>query len=129
MGLAAVVGFAVAGAQREKAIDLPAAVAAAPTRTAAPAAVAPTAPAIAGPRSAATPVPYVTTRREHGTDGLMGRLPFGLPDDTPIVRIVERHDRFVTDDVARTWSDSSHDGPTPAFRVRHLGATSDAYVL
>ena len=128
--LAAVVGLAVAGGHRETRIDQPPAVAAVSARSAAPAAaIAPSLPAIAGPRSAATPVPYVTTRREHGTDGLMGRLPFGLPDDTPIVRIVERHDRFVTDDVARTWSDSSHDGPTPAFRVRHLGATSDAYVL
>lgn len=126
VALAAVVGLAVAGGHRETRIDPPAAVAAAPAGT--PAA-APGAPASAGPRSAATPAPHVTTRREHGTDGLMGRLPFGLPDDTPIVRIVERHDRFVTDDVARTWSDSSHDGPTPAFRVRHLGATSDAYVL
>ncbi|HEV7809857.1 MAG TPA: hypothetical protein VGO64_04595 [Candidatus Limnocylindrales bacterium] len=36
--------------------------------------------------------------REEGTDGLMGRLPFGLPNDTPLVR-AERHDRFVTDDV------------------------------
>jgi hypothetical protein len=111
-------------------IDPPAAIAVAPARTGAPAAaVPPVAPAIAGLRGAATPGPDVTTRREHGTDGLMGRLPFGLPDDTPIVRVVERHDRFVTDDVARTWSDSSGDGPTPSFRVRVLGPNTDAYVL
>jgi hypothetical protein len=131
--LAAVVGLALAGGHRETRTDPTAAVAAAPARAPAPAAavasVPPVAPAIAGPRSAATPVPHVTTRREHGTDGLMGRLPFGLPDDTPIVRVVERHDRFVTDDVARTWSDSSGDGPTPSFRVRVLGPNSDAYVL
>jgi hypothetical protein len=126
VALAAVVGLAVAGSHRETRIDPPAAVAAAPAGT--PAA-APVAPAIASPRTAATPVPHVTTRREHGTDGLMGRLPFGLPDDTPIVRVVERHDRFVTDDVARTLSDSSHDGPTPSFRVRVLRPNSDAFVL
>ena len=78
--------------------------------------------------AAATASPVL---RETNTDGLVGRLPFGLPRDTPIVA-VERHDRFVTDDVVRvvpTWSDSSHDGPTPAFRVRVLGPNTDAYVL
>jgi hypothetical protein len=125
--LAAVVGLAVTGGHRELSTDLPAAIAF-PVPSTAPTA-APVTAVAAGPRSAATPVPHVTTRREHGTDGLMGRLPFGLPDDTPIVRVVERHDRFVTDDVVRTWSISSHDGPTPAFRVRVLGPNSDAYVL
>ena len=42
--------------------------------------------------------PVARLGREEGTDGLMGRLPFGLPDDTPLVR-AERRDRFVTDDV------------------------------
>jgi hypothetical protein len=123
--LAAVVGFAVVGGHREATIDRPAAIAVAvPAPTSAP-----VASVIAGLRSVATPVPHVTTRREQGTDGLMGRIPFGLPDDMPTVRVIERHDRFVTDDVVRTWSDSSGDGPTPAFRVRVLGPNSDAYVL
>jgi hypothetical protein len=30
----------------------------------------------------------------------MGRLPFGLENDTPLVR-AERHDRFVTDEVVQ----------------------------
>ena len=41
------------------------------------------------------PIPIRPPRREHGTDGLMGRLPFDLPPDpTP-----ERVDRFTIDDV------------------------------
>jgi hypothetical protein len=33
-----------------------------------------------------TPTP-VRLPREEGTDGLMGRLPFGLPNDTPTIRV------------------------------------------
>jgi hypothetical protein len=47
--------------------------------------------------------PPAGTRREEGTDGLMGRLPFGLPDDTPLVR-VEPVNRFTIDDVLVGWS-------------------------
>jgi hypothetical protein len=36
--------------------------------------------------------------REEGTDGLMGRLPFGLPNDTPYPR-AERVNKFTIDDV------------------------------
>jgi hypothetical protein len=45
------------------------------------------------------PVPIVVQRRETGTDGLMGRLPFNLPPDEirPIVN------RFRIDDVVLSW--------------------------
>ena len=36
-------------------------------------------------------------KREHGTDGLMGRLPFGIDGDGPLVR-AERRDKFIIDD-------------------------------
>jgi hypothetical protein len=105
LALAAVVGLAIAGRQREPARDGPAVVAV----------------------GVATAFPVL---RETGADGLMGRLPLGLPAGTPVPIVTgERHDRFVTDDVVPGWSDSSHDGPTPAFRVRVLGPNSDAYVL
>jgi hypothetical protein len=58
-------------------------------------------------------------RREEGTDGLMGRLPFGLPNDTPFVRVVPTN-RFVIDDVHVAWSGFDS---TPPW-VRRLGGLS-----
>jgi hypothetical protein len=40
----------------------------------------------------------VPRAREEGTDGLMGRLPFGLANDTPYPP-VERVNKFTIDDV------------------------------
>ena len=54
-----------------------------------PAAIAAAGRSITSPRS-----------REEGTDGFMGRLPFGLPGDTPF-GIPERHNKFTIDDIAR----------------------------
>ena len=68
-----------------------------------------------GPAPAVPPLP-----REHGTDGLMGRLPFGLPNDTPTIR-VERANRFTLDDVQATWS--GYD-TTPPW-VRRLGGLTN----
>jgi hypothetical protein len=58
-------------------------------------------PAALSGRAPAATVPPLP--REHGTDGLMGRLPFGLPNDTPTIR-VERTNRFTLDDVPATRS-------------------------
>jgi hypothetical protein len=92
--------------------------------------VAPSAPiaaaevAVAGSSGAASVRPAVRSvpaghRREEGTDGLMGRLPFGLPNDTPFVRIVPTN-RFVIDDVLVAWS--GYDSTPPW--VRRLGGLS-----
>jgi hypothetical protein len=71
-------------------------------------------PAAISPRH---PAPTVAPLpREHGTDGLMGRLPFGLPNDTPTIR-VERANRFTLDDAAATRSGFD---TTPPW-VRRLG--------
>ncbi|HUQ79384.1 MAG TPA: hypothetical protein VM427_11010 [Patescibacteria group bacterium] len=61
-------------------------------------------------------MPFVAEKREHGTDGLMGRLPFDLPPDP----IAPRVNRFTIDDVvaARTTWDT-----TPPW-VRRLGFLS-----
>jgi len=61
-------------------------------------------------------MPFVADRREAGTDGLMGRLPFDLPAD-PVAPGVNR---FTIDDVVaqRTNWDT-----TPPW-VRRLGALS-----
>jgi hypothetical protein len=40
----------------------------------------------------------VARAREEGTDGLMGRLPFGLPNDTPYPP-AERVNKFTIDDI------------------------------
>ena len=58
-------------------------------------------------------------RREEGTDGLMGRLPFGLEGDRPLVPIdsVERLNRFTIDDRVVGWSTLD---TTPPW-VRRLG--------
>ena len=58
-------------------------------------------PAAISRRNPAATVPPLP--REHGTDGLMGRLPFGLPNDTPTIR-VERANRFTLDDVQASRS-------------------------
>ncbi len=62
-------------------------------------------------------MPFVADRRETGTDGLMGRLPFDLPRDD---RAVPRANRFTIDDVlaARTIWDT-----TPPW-VRRIGFLS-----
>ena len=63
------------------------------------------------------PIPVPPPRREQGTDGLMGRLPFDLPPDPPRDRV----DRFTIDDivvVARPLLST-----TPAW-VRRLGSLS-----
>ncbi len=62
-------------------------------------------------------MPFVANRRETGSDGLMGRLPFDLPpDDLAVPRV----NRFTIDDVltARTAWDT-----TPPW-VRRLGLMS-----
>jgi hypothetical protein len=74
-------------------------------------------PAAIGPHRPA-PAP-AGTRREEGTDGLMGRLPFGLPNDTPLVH-VEPVNRFTIDDVRVAWS--GYDSTPPW--VRRLGGLS-----
>lgn len=64
--------------------------------------------------------------REEGTDGLMGRLPFGLEGDTPLVAVdavdagdaVERRNRLTIDDAVVGWSTLD---TTPPW-VRRLGA-------
>ena len=68
-----------------------------------------------GPTATVQPLP-----REHGTDGLMGRLPFGLPNDTPTIRD-ERTNRFTLDDVqaARSGFDT-----TPPWVQRRGGLTN-----
>jgi hypothetical protein len=58
-------------------------------------------------------------RREEGTDGLMGRLAFGLSDDTPLVAL-EMVNRFTIDDVRSTWS-SLDSTPPWVRRVGGLG--------
>jgi hypothetical protein len=65
-------------------------------------------------RRAASPID-----REEGTDGLMGRLPFGLPNDTPFPRS-EPVNRFILDDVVVGWSSLD---TTPPW-VRRIGGLS-----
>jgi hypothetical protein len=48
--------------------------------------------------------------REEGTDGLMGRLPFGLANDTPYP-LAERVNKFTIDDVLTGWSASDDAAP------------------
>jgi hypothetical protein len=93
--LALVVGVALAGSHRSD----PVAVAPAPATVqvaTAPGPVAPLPPVRRGPV-------ILAGEYEHGTDGLMGRLPFGLAADTPTV-YAERRDKFIIDDtiVARS---------------------------
>jgi hypothetical protein len=65
------------------------------------------------------PVPVVRpNRRETGTDGLMGRLPFDLPPD-PVIR---RANRFTTDDDRRWWAVWD---TTPPW-VRRVGVLSNS---
>ncbi|MDQ3127282.1 MAG: hypothetical protein M3Q66_02325 [Chloroflexota bacterium] len=61
-------------------------------------------------------MPFVADRRETGTDGLMGRLPFDLPPDP----VAPRVNRFTIDDVVATWAAWD---TTPPW-VRRLGALS-----
>ena len=53
------------------------------------------------------PIPIPPPRREHGTDGLMGRLPFDLPPDPA----PERVDRFTIDDVVVASGSRVRDDP------------------
>ena len=73
-------------------------------------------PPSSGPR-AALGVPYQHAREE-GTDGLMGGIPFGLPADSPLVRL-DRINRFTIDDVALGWSGGSS-FPTRVHRIGGL---------
>jgi hypothetical protein len=59
--------------------------------------------------------------REEGTDGLMGRLVFGLPNDTPTIH-VEPTNRWTIDDDVTGWSDAGLD-TTPPW-VRRIGGLS-----
>ena len=52
----------------------------------------------------------VPREREEGTDGLMGRLPFGLANDTPYP-LAERVNKFTIDDVLTGWSASDDTAP------------------
>ncbi|MBA2721005.1 MAG: hypothetical protein H0U52_17450 [Chloroflexi bacterium] len=61
-------------------------------------------------------MPFVADRRETGTDGLMGRLPFDLPADP----LAPRVNRFTIDDVVPSWSAWD---TTPPW-VRRLGFLS-----
>ena len=55
--------------------------------------------------------PAVAPReREEGTDGLMGRLPFGLANDTPYP-LAESVNKFTIDDVLTGWSASDDTAP------------------
>jgi hypothetical protein len=109
-----VVGLAVLGSARSSdatASPTDGDIAAAPSRT-------PWATLVPGARPTVIPflphMPFTADRREHGTDGLMGRLPFNLPPD----QVAPRVDRFTIDDVTRaTWD------TTPPW-VRRLGALS-----
>ena len=66
-----------------------------------------------------TPPPPTHRKREEGTDGLMGGIPFGLPNDNPYPS-VEPVNRFTRDDeVSATRLDT-----TPPW-VRRLGALSN----
>ena len=56
--------------------------------------------------------------REEGTDGLMGRLSFGLANDTPYPP-AERVNKFTIDDVRTGWS-ASDDGPRWSRRLGGL---------
>ncbi len=110
--LAAVLAFAIGGRVMGESADAAPALTPAATASVAPA---PTSADPSPPDVAAAEVPGTAWRsdwpaairgtpppyrrgREEGTDGLMGGLPFGLPNDTPLVP-AERHDRFVTDDI------------------------------
>ena len=67
------------------------------------------------------PAPPAGMQREEGTDGLMGRLPFGLDGDTPLVPVGadgrSHLNRFTIDDVRAAWSALD---TTPPW-VRRLG--------
>jgi len=56
--------------------------------------------------------------REEGTDGLMGRLPFGLANDTPYPP-AERVNKFTIDDIRTGWS-ASDDAPPWSRRLGGL---------
>ena len=58
--------------------------------------------------------------REEGTDGMMGRLPFSLPDDTPVVPVTVAN-RFTIDDIRPAWSGND---ATPPW-VRRVGGLSN----
>jgi hypothetical protein len=60
----------------------------------------------------------VAREREEGTDGLMGRLPFGLANDTPYLP-AERVNKFTIDDVRTGWS-GSDDAPPWSRRLGGL---------
>jgi hypothetical protein len=64
-------------------------------------------PAAIGDRNRPAAVPR---EREEGTDGLMGRLPFGLAYDTPYPP-AERVNKFTIDDVLTGWSASDNAAP------------------
>ena len=57
-------------------------------------------------------------KREEGTDGLMGRLPFGLANDTPYP-LAERVNKFTIDDVLTGWS-AADDAPPWSRRLGGL---------
>jgi hypothetical protein len=110
IALLAVIGLAIAGGHRPD----PADVAVAPrVESIPPASQAP----IAAVERAALTVPIAfAARREQGTDGLMGRLPFGIADDSPLVH-VERRDKFIIDDRILTWLEPAYHEPNrPSFR-------------
>jgi len=114
VALAAVVGVAVFGGHR---LETP------PPAPSAPAVVAVAAPAT--PVPVYRPVPRIpvilTDQRVHGTDGLMGRLPFGLPGDSPTV-FADRQDRFANEPLV-TWSvPAAHEPARPTF---HQGGLSN----
>jgi hypothetical protein len=67
-------------------------------------------------------VPVILTdKRHHGTDGLMGRLPFGLAGDSPTV-FADRQDRFEMEPLI-TWSmATAHEPARPTY---HQGGLSN----
>ena len=99
-----VVGIGVAGGHVEGPVRVaavsPAPVAAAAAPSAAVARVVPAEAAATNNRSARI------VGREHGTDGLMGRLPFGIPGDSPL-KWADRVDRFTIDDTVLGWAGSA----------------------
>ena len=100
VALAGVIGLAVAGTDRSTSASPPE-----PLAGQVAAGAVPDAPRSAEPRGTDSPtvispaVRYLPSR-EHGTDGLMGRLPFGIAGDSPLVR-AERRDKFIIDDIVR----------------------------
>ncbi|HET7703812.1 MAG TPA: hypothetical protein VFK35_10450 [Candidatus Limnocylindrales bacterium] len=84
---------------------------------------APVSSTVVAPLDTTAARPTAPRRRETGTDGLMGRLPFDLPP-APVRPLVNR---FTIDDVRAAWSDLDTTPPWVR-RIRGFGSyTADPY--